>query len=156
MKTELRARLTGLATLETKHTDNKTWGWTWRTYFTDSIHGGGIGTTKAGEVSRYFGHFDSVNRTGVFSGCGYNKEDFSASSALMALSKTLPGLTNEQRQELATIAESFKGGVSYTAREVNKKAEEGAGSFWVDVIRIDNTSRGTYIGNYVHIYLIKN
>jgi hypothetical protein len=172
MTNELRNKLEGLATLETKHTNNNEGGWNWRTYYTDSIQGvyqkrtkiincsgytyvEDFGSVAPGAVSRYFGYFDSVKRSGVFSGGGYNKEDHSASSALVTLSKTMPGLTDEQRQELAAISESFKSGLSYAAREANKKAEEGAGSFWLEVVKIDSTSRGTYMGNYVHIYLIK-
>lgn len=147
-----------LAGIETKHTDNRTWGWTWRGYY--SIGSTGLSPYKDGKVvngsiAGHFGHWATdVKRTKTMSGMGYNKEDFSLFHAVDNLSRELPDLTEEQRKELKEAAELFKSGESYAIRNINRKAEEGEGSFYFEMLRKDDNRVGTYQGKYVYIYLV--
>lgn len=141
-----------LAGIETKHTDSRALGWTWRAYYTTNHTTGGSpyhgGKVKQGAISGYYGYFDDIKRTKTLSGAGYNKEDFSIYYAVDNLSEELPHLTEEQRAELKEAAKLFKSGESFAVRIINRKAEEGKGSFYFETIRKDDTSRGTYLGKY--------
>lgn len=161
MNTLTNPNMKGIAGIETKHTDNRTWGWTWRSYYiadSTGLNPWHYGDLRRDALSRFYGDFygdfKDVKRTATVSGSGYNKEDWSIMLAVSNLSKEIKDLTDEQRAELKEAADLFKQGESWAVGELNKKAEEGTGSFYFETIRKDDTSRGTYMGKYLYIYLV--
>ena len=157
MNTLTNPNMKGIAGIETKHTDSRTWGWTWRSYYMADSTGPSPyqgGRVKDGGLSGYYGYFEDIKRTGAVTGAGYNKEDWSIMLAVSNLAKEIKDLTDEQRAELKEAADLFEQGESWAVRELNKKAEDGTGSFYFETIKKDNNRRGTYMGKYLYIYLI--
>jgi len=163
--------LEDVAGLETKHTDNKTWGWTWRVYYVVNQTGPSPFFEKAkqpgltgkqtnflkigdGAISGYFGYFDDVKRTSAVVGGGYNKEDWAIMCAIYGLLKSVLGLTDDEKEELKKVAETFQSGEASAIYENNQKAENGESSFWIEKLRKDDNRRGTYLGKYIYIYKI--